>query len=272
MFEEPVGVSQWNLRLVMTIHSTESIAVASEKLKEWVKTFSDLTGRDVPSCLWITGNPTETEHPEAGDHCNHSLFLPPEVDRYVRNWNSREPWSPWGQKSGPNYQFFEVLRQAAEIHSEEWLFQLETDVTLLRLPRADDFGEELTGSWIVGSENHSAVLRNLDLRLWEHINGAAFYRVGDHEFRAFLEEVWKPSLLFLLSAEPALAYDCLTSPAIWGDLPDPLKTSWWNARDRFVKLPGMVNASSLTRQKAEVVLQNLPDDPWLFHGNRPEQA
>jgi hypothetical protein len=272
MFEGPPGASQWSLRLAMTVHSTESVAVASSKLTKWVETFSDLTGAEVPSCLWVTGTPKDDEHARVGAHCVHSLFLHPEVDRYVRNWNPRTPWSPWGQKSGPNFQFFEVLRQAADAHSEDWLLQLETDVEALRLPRPDDFGDKFKDSWVVGAKNHSAVRQSLDVRLWEHINGAAFYRVGDSEFRAFLEEVWKPSLLFLLSAEPTIAYDCMTSPAIWGELPEPLKNRWWSARDRFVRLPGMINGASLTRHEAGAALRGLSDGPWLFHGKITEQG
>lgn len=256
-----------SLRLAMVVHSSQSLLEATRRLDDWVSTLADAGQPDVPSCLWVTGHDVEKLPLDEETYCVHRLLVPREVDRYIRTWDPRARWSPWGLKSGPNFQFFRVLEETHAAHPEQWVFLLETDVVPLRPPTPDDLRLDMDSLWVVGAHQHPAVLRHLDANLWNHLNGAALYHVGDAQFRAFLESVWKPSLLYLLHENPTLAYDCLTSPELWSLLPELLQGAWEEHSSRFSSAPGMINASSLSGSRARGVARESRADTalWLLH-------
>jgi hypothetical protein len=200
--------------------------------------------------------------------CVHFYPIRQEIDRYVRMWTPKTPPSPWGLKSGPNSQFFSILSEMARLHPEDWVLQLESDVFSLRPLVPEDFSADFDNLWVLGARTHPSALHTLEDSLWNHLNGAAFYRVGSQDFIRFLRGVWQTSLLFMLHKRPDYAYDCLSSPPVWESLPPDLREKWKAARVYFASTPGMINASSLTRLEArKLVSQFTPGaSPWFFHG------
>jgi hypothetical protein len=254
-----------SLRLSMVVHTTESLETAVRRLDEWVSNFDALGFGRPPSCLWVTGVSPDYGVEDVGGHCVHTLAIPEGLDRYVRTWNPRTPRSPWGLKSGPNFQFFRIISAISTLHREQWSLQLESDVVPLRPVKKDDFIGEFRGRWVVGAHNHPEVLNPIDPMLWGHINGSAFYRVGDPDFIEFIAAVWIPSLLYLLHENPTLAYDCMTAPPVWASLPAPLREAWLATRDQFSFSSGMINASSLSKKEAESALRSMNEMPWFLH-------
>jgi len=252
----------------MVVHSSESIPEAQERLDLWVRHFSALLGLRVESCLWVTGNPTRSRLIRNLMGCVHYFEIPQAIDRYERTWKPNALNSPWGLKSGPNFQFFPILLRMSELHPEEWVLQLESDVVPLRQVSQDDLGIDFTDLWVVGALTHEAALGNLERTLWGHLNGVAFYHVGSSDFLRFLKAIWQTSLLYFLHQRPDYAYDCLSSPDLWEALPSTLRHHWQSEQRRFATLPGMVNMSSLPPNKITQLISEFPPEsiPWLLHG------
>jgi hypothetical protein len=197
--------------------------------------------------------------------------LAAEDDRYVASLERRVPqWRPAGTKSGPNLQWWRTLEAVAGPGRPEWVLLLEPDTS----PVGDDVErrlEELVvgnpDAWVIGALPHAASLARLDPRLRDHLNGVALYHVGDERFLQFIRSVWVPSLVSLLQQQPDIAYDCMTAPSLWLDLPGALSDAWMQNATRFVRTGSMVNASALSGEAAQRALVEAVSDPdtWLVH-------
>ncbi len=262
-----------SLRLLFVIRPHEIDQVAS-LIRDWREAFAQVFQEQEPGvCVWVTGeNPPDFSLEGV---CSHALSLPPVLDGYARSPLTKILWTPWGQKSGPNFQFFEILRRMHSSHRPEWVLQLESDTVPLRRVVSDDIPWVLERSdqWVVGSSASHADNGTLSSTTKQHINGAAFYRVGDSGFVEFLSTTWVQSLLYLLKSRPALAYDVLSSPQLWRTLPPFLAQSWEENRDKFMVTSNMVNLSSRKlptldpEEQLNSVSVNLDgqSSPWLLH-------
>jgi len=239
-----------------------------------------LTG-SVPgaTCIWTT-RPVNRRpaHPAVDELCWHVVDLPIRLDRHLPDADRRMPWSPWGSKSGPNHQFFTILDALPTLHDDDWVLFIEPDTHPLRDDAAACITALLTAhpeAWMVGGVPHANVRPFLARDLWHHINGAALYRVTDDGFARFRTEVWLPSLLLRIRAEPKYAFDCVTDPAQWMLLPSALRAQWERAAGRFVRTAGIVNLSSLSLSVGQVAdaledidrWQGCEDRvaPWMVH-------
>jgi len=231
------------------------------------------------TCVWTT-RPLNgrINHPAFDELCWHVVDLPARIDRHIADANPRESWSPWGPKSGPNYQFFSVLDAQRMHHDEEWVLFIEPDTH----PLCDDVNDRIDelvaahpSAWMMGGIPHTRLRPSLASDLWHHVNGAALYKVGDRDFARFRQVVWIPSLLLKIRVDPRFAFDCVTDPAQWDSLPRLLRESWVAAAHRFMRTAGMVNLSSLTLSSTQVrtILEDsewvieCDDDaePWMLH-------
>lgn len=262
--------------LVMSWSPIDGIE-AIENLQQWSALFGYYS-TTVRVCVFSSQDAPREELALAGLGlpCWHTIGMPPEWDRYLRSetFNSNrfnQIWSPWGFKSGPNFQFFEVL--ASYPHEQEYILQLEGDT----IPvgggiSVDNLWRELEEAefpWVFGSFNPQIVEKNLNWTIRGHINGAALYRVGDSGMRSFADSVWKDSLLANLALDPNLAYDVLTAPGQWSLLPDVLTRAWNQVQGKFWRSPRMINASTIY-ELPRYVLKLLKEtgelyNPWFLH-------
>ena len=261
------------LRLMFVVRPHE-IDGLETLIDTWQQAFGNWPEAHAPDvCVWVTGQ----NLPELSldGVCIHYLELDDAIDFYARSPLQKTPWSPWGLKSGPNFQFFEILRRTRDLHDTEWVLQLESDTVPLRDVERDDIGWILDSDdvWVAGSSATYAESQSLSTSTANHLNGAAFYRVGDSHFIDFLSMAWARSLLHIASVRPALAYDSLTSPGVWRELPGDLRDSWEENKARFRQVTGMVNLSNRTLSALDPRAQLLeagcifPEDefPWFLH-------
>lgn len=202
------------------------------------------------------------------------VVLPDVDDRYVREsgirvWN----WRPLGTKSGPNLQWARTLSAVGREGTSDWVLLLEHDTSPVGpriVPRVFELLARYPGAWVIGALPEPSSIRRIDPRFRRHLNGVALYRVGDGEFLNFLDAVWIPSLSLMLQQQSNLAFDLLTSPETWGDLPDPLRASWKQQAGRFVRTRSIVNASATRRSRLTKVLEQVDADEnvWLLHAKR----
>jgi len=190
-------------------------------------------------------------------------------------------WSPWGIKSGPNYQFFHVLERSSELHSEPWILLIEPDTIPGHARIESQVANEITQnmeSWFIGGFPHALVTATLQEDLWFHLNGAGLFHVGDKSFICFCSEVWIPSLLEMVSRNSRFAYDGLTATEIYKTLSPVLRKAWSRRQEKFVETKGIINLSTLHFSLSGLieVLQE-PDVapavvPWMIHakGVKPE--
>ena len=266
------------LRLMFVMRPDEVLS-AEELFGSWCGAFDLWEDAKPGVCVWVTGD--SLMKMDIPDVCLHRLYLPPSIDFYGRSPLERRPWSPWGLKSGPNFQFFQILRQMNHLHHSEWVLQLEADTVPLRSVKQEDIGWFLNDPnfWVAGSPADFARKRSLSSSTANHLNGAAFYRVGDPMFMRFLQLVWARSLLYLVNYRPAVAYDSLTSPGVWDELPLELRESWEENSNRFVQVKGMVNLSNRLLASSKHLDQlddaGIPYDveniPWFLHLAKPRQ-
>lgn len=261
------------LRLMFVMRPGE-VPGAEELVKSWRAAFDLWEGPGKPGiCIWVTGD--SLLEPKIPNVCFHRLFLPASIDFYGRSPLERKPWSPWGLKSGPNFQFFRILQDMCAAHRSQWVLQLEADTVPLRPVKEADIGWFLhdPNAWIAGAAADFAKKGSLSSSTANHLNGAAFYRIGDPMFIRFLQLTWTRSLLYLVNYRPAIAYDSLTSPGVWEELPWELRESWRENSYRFFQVEGMVNlsnrllaSSNHLKQLDEVGIRNdLENSPWFLH-------
>lgn len=261
------------LRLVFVIRPHE-VGDIHKLVAPWREAFSGVFPSDGPNvCVWVTGQGVvQRDIPGA---CFHFLPIPSVLDGYATSPLRKMSWTPWGQKSGPNVQFFHILRLMRSLHDAEWVLQLESDTVPVRDVKEEDIPWVLNDSegWVVGASTAHADHASLSQSTAQHLNGAAFYRVGDSGFMNFLETTWVQSLLYFLRYRPALAYDVLSSPALWQTLPPHFRADWETQSHRFVPSPHMVNLSNRLALSLDVITQLKlvssaamgDSDPWLLH-------
>jgi hypothetical protein len=248
----------------------------------WLDKLNAGYSKKIQACIWMTqGSLAEVDYKYQDRFCWHFLELPKTVDRYVRGPIPRGLWSPWGNKSGPNYQFFRQLDEMAQAHGDTWVLQIEGDTFCVTdSPRNYIQGliDTHPEAWVIGGVNHPAVLLSVPRKLHQHVNGAALYNFASSEFREFREAIWIPSLIEALQQDVELAYDCMSSPGLQEELGPTLRKGWHENNDRFIRNPGIVNASSLSFEdpakppEPELKFlrdhQGQADQVWLFHAKK----
>ena len=260
-------------RLMFVVRPHE-VDVLETLIDTWQSAFALWPKGKAPGvCVWMTGQ--DLHELTVDGACIHYLELDNAIDFYARSPLQKTPWSPWGLKSGPNFQFFEILRRTHELHKAEWVLQLETDTVPLRNVEQADIGWILDSddAWVAGSSATFADAQSLSTATSNHLNGAAFYRVGDSHFIGFLSMTWARSLLHIASVRPALAYDSLTSPGVWRELPGDLRACWEENKGRFHNVTGMVNVSNRTLSTLDPYAQlaeagyvfSGDESPWFLH-------
>ena len=250
------------LRVVMVwagTRDTQALRLAAR----WATLLSD--GSTPPTvCIWSTKSTTTPSCLDEVDLCWHHLRLPTRVDRHVHHAHPRLPWSPWGVKSGPNFQFFRVLDEFAAAHPHDWVLYAEPDTFPMGTDPAlpvTQLLERHVAAWMIGGLPHPKTRKQLDVSMWRHLNGAALYKVGDSRFAEFRATTWIPSLLWKIRGFPEYAYDCITDPQQHVELPVRLAGSWAREASRFVPTAGIVNLSTQTLTQTDVA--GLADDRWL---------
>lgn len=253
---------QEKLRLALVIRSGEE-EIAETMISAWRDAFSEVAPEGIRFCLWITGeNPADSLEIDA---CVHTLALNPLIDGYQRTARHRTIWSPWGQKSGPNFQFFRIMRLMSNLHSETWLLQLELDTFPLRKISYLDVSHIVEDDvWVAGPMSPESSNKSFGGVTPQHINGAAFYKFGDPDFIDFVCRTWAPSLLYTLRMRPAVAYDVINSPANTEKLPEELKNRWLVNRNRFMGVAGMgINVGPGWQPLDEINSDYWPE--WFTH-------
>lgn len=230
-------------------------------------------------CVWAA-NKTLADHGRGRLPwlCWHNLALPESLDKYTKVRRSADAWSPWGLKSGPNFQFFNILERAALAHDETWLLLLELDTFPMNDPAGavNDQVVEHPDSWVIGGLPHKLTEPQLDPSIRDHLNGAALYKVRSEGFSQFRRLVWIPSLLEGLRRSETLAFDCVTAPGYWSNLSPELRNAWQAARRHFVSSSGIINLSSarveewnveeiLNQSKFTLGLCEEMRGPWMLH-------
>lgn len=235
--------------------------------------WADLLHPGRPACVWEVVPDGLAARPQDERFCWHALTVPSLIDRHVAASHPRLAWSPWGTKSGPNYQFFQVLDGIGAQHGETWTLLLEPDTH----PLPGDAATTVRGlldrhreAWMIGGRPHALVRPALAKDLREHLNGAALYRVASARFATFRAEVWIPSLVAMIQQDPISAFDCLTDPALQKRLPAYLQDAWHAVQHLFVPTSGIINVSSLELSALE--LRQVLADPALADATRQEET
>jgi glycosyltransferase involved in cell wall biosynthesis len=217
---------------------------------------------------------TWAEHPALGETFDGLRFtvlpIPESLNHYIRDASTSA--SP-STKSGPNCAF---LAGMAQLQDYDYTLYIETDCLPFRFGWLDaaDRAIEKAGedSWIIGSAYSGGS------RLWTsqklHINGNAIYRTGDARFRAFIRDVFLPTLEHLLAAGVrSLAYDTTLSLAYscLETLPAQLSAALYDALPRFAFSPliGNVGGNAESANPDSVPIErilNSADGTYFMHG------
>lgn len=239
---------------------------------EWADRLGIDERRGPQVCVWTPRDVRAgSERPDDVRICWHSLDLPPRIDRHVDRPSPRDEVSPWGSKSGPNFQFFRLLDRFGEVHPHDWLLYAEPDTVPIGAEVADavaDLLEANSDAWMIGARPHPIVRARLTPDLWNHLNGAALYHVGDRDFAEFRRSTWIPSMLLKIRELEIYAYDCITDPSQRRKLPERLRHAWRAETHRFVATSGMVNLSTETLDPAG--LRSAMEDDMLLAALRAE--
>ena len=136
-----------------------------------------------------------------------------------------------------------------QLHPATNLFLLELDVYLFEERALSDLQHtsERESWWVLGGENPlptRARLRNSLID--DHLNGVALYRTSSPEFMGFLIDVWLPSLIVLANRWPEIAFDVVTAPGVWPELPPPLRDRWICNQEKFIRTSSIQNCSNLS--------------------------
>ena len=247
-----------SLRAVIQIHHSERPHLTSA-VNQWSEVLEN-GGERVPLCVYLLGDWKVQPHLSIARACFHNLSVPPSLDRYLTRMTPTATWNPWGLKSGPNWQFFQVLGDVSRNHPNEWTLLLETDTYPTRpdiVAGLYDLISSHPDRWVVGSIEPTVVSDRLEKRLVGHINGSALYHSGQPGFQAFLRSVWIPSLLSIVAERPDYPFDVLTAPQLWSEIPRELGDAWRREADRFIKVGEMLNLSNLTETEAADLLIGL---------------
>lgn len=135
------------------------------------------------------------------------LDIPPALNYYIREKDSENI----SRKMGPNVHFLALAKECKEY---PFTFLMEADSVPIKANWLSDLNQCCTwssGFWIAGS--HPSPLGSVDPALAFHINGNAIYATGCIAFQEFLDDVFIPTLQYLIFEQGSrdLAYDCLIS-------------------------------------------------------------
>lgn len=136
----------------------------------------------------------------------HFCDLPPEKDLYIRKPKGRAP--KLGNKSGPNWQFYETMRFMRDKAS--FVLLMEVDCQPLQPGWLEPLARTCQGNpdaWVIGA--HYSGASPLPWNIARHINGNALYQVGSEKFWTFIDKTLWPWMHFYIEKhDPDLAYDC----------------------------------------------------------------
>lgn len=178
----------------------------------------------------------------------YDLDLSPNIDKYLSSMTNIKTWSPWGTKSGPNYQFFQIIDHYRSHRRADWVLFLEADTfctSQLARTHIERLLENHSDAWVIGASPHPKTRARLMPDLWDHINGACLLHVGDSDFQDFASRVWIPSVIDRIRTLPYYAYDCITATREWAKLPDSLESEWIKNANKFIRTSTMINTSSI---------------------------
>lgn len=264
-----------DLNVILSVRSWE-LSQAASHLELWKMAFKSVGGLHVQFCVSVSGagQALETDL-DSGAYCIHKLPLSSAVDRYKRDSLRYARWTPWGAKSGPNYQFARTLWASADTHAPTWALLIELDTIPLRAILRQDLEalfEKANSPWVIGSLPTEKVQESLSPSIKHHINGAAFYKVGDPEFLDFLD-FWDSSILIASEADPNTAFDLLTSlDYVREIIPAPERSRWEGVNGKIIHSEGMINASGLgqdtilmRQSKSRNYDDKVEPSPWFLH-------
>lgn len=136
----------------------------------------------------------------------HFCDLPPEKDLYIRQPKGRAP--KLGNKSGPNWQFYESMRMMRD--KAQFVLLMEVDCQPLHpgwLRPLAQTCQRNPEAWVIGA--HYSGASPLPWHVARHINGNALYQVGSDAFWAFIDDtLWPWMHHYIATYDPDLAYDC----------------------------------------------------------------
>ena len=203
------------------------------------------------------------------EFCCHDFCMSAAIDRYQEYLRPGTTFSPWGTKSGPNFQFFQVLDLARRAHGETLTLWIEPDTFPLTQSiglLAERLDHEFPDAFVIGAYVHSGILADLAPNLHQHVNGHAIYRLSA-EFETFRRSIWIPSLIHVIQRYPEFAFDCLNTDSVLELLPMSLMQSWQAFAHRFVRTPHFINASTAEVRTAKdlsnILSQHMSDFPHL---------
>lgn len=188
--------------------------------------------------------------------CSHTIHIPDAHDFYFRERQLIRGDSPYGQKAGPNWSFFEGLRLMGQSHNQTWTYLLEDDV--LPVGGEDRLDEIIRNAdskaWVIGSRPPGVVRSGLHPTIRNHLNGVALYKTSSLGFQDFLQTAWRDSLLEKATVNPEVAFDILSAPKFWKGLAPPLREIWSQNSSRFVRSKITLNLSILSLSQVDKTL------------------
>jgi hypothetical protein len=181
--------------------------------------------------------------------------LSPEKDVYVKD--PGHLMSPYGNKAGPNWLFYETMKKLRA--NCDFVFLMETDCEPLTpnwLQRLARTCARAGDAWIVGSPYRGVSL--LPAKIARHLNGNAFYRIGDPAFWEFLDELLWPWMLTQIPIDNyGMAYDCAWEYFLHRpEFDDPTHPDWQTVRDllhRFQATNAVVNIGGRLEQRRDYI-------------------
>jgi hypothetical protein len=136
----------------------------------------------------------------------HFCDLPPEKDLYIRKPKGRAP--KFGNKSGPNWQFYETMRMMRD--KAQFVLLMEVDCQPLHPGWLRPLAQTClrnSEAWVIGA--HYSGASPLPWHVARHINGNALYQVGSDGFWAFIDDtLWPWMHDYIATYDSDLAYDC----------------------------------------------------------------
>ena len=206
----------------------------------------------------------------------------PESENFYYRQQSEVPDSrpfAYGWKSGPNQQFFRLLRHSG-LQGYAELLVVETDC----YPVSPDWMEQILADargrpdfWVLGSPFRGRSKVGPDILL--HLNGVAVYRPGEPRFFSMLAQ-WETRLRNLCTTHPETAYDCAQELYFaqklkaenWHSLTAEDVEDYYDYRrmfvmtDRIVNLAGEPERQGVGRYTLAEAMTRFPQ-ARLFHAN-----
>jgi hypothetical protein len=178
---------------------------------------------------------------------------------------------PYGYKSGPNLQFFSIIKSLS-IRTYDFVLITETDCFPASPYWASNIYDEACNRspfWVLGSPFRGKSKIGPDIAL--HMNGVAVYAPSAPNFSTLISR-WENALIELSHEYPDIAYDCAlelfyrkkVSSENWRDLTSELIGEYQTYRrmfiasDTIVNLAGEPERSGVNRYKFSELSFNFP--------------